>query len=52
MMYTESKKSAEFVLLVICTYKQRLNELQQPDHTGILEQHMPLCYTAMSINKQ
>ena len=36
MMYTESKKSAVFVL-VICTYrpKQSLNELQQPDLTGI-----------------
>ena len=34
MMYIESKKSAVFVL-VICTYKQNLNELQQPDLTGI-----------------
>ena len=38
MMYIESKKSAVFMLdlvLVICTYKQNLNELQPPDLTGI-----------------
>ena len=34
MMYIESKKSAVFVL-VICIYKQSLNELQQPKLTGI-----------------
>ena len=34
IIYTESKKSAVFVL-VICTYKQSLNELQQPNLTGI-----------------
>ena len=34
IMYTESKKSDVFVL-VICTYKQSLNELQQPDLAGI-----------------
>ena len=34
MMYIESKKFAVFVL-VICTYKQSLNELQEPDLTGI-----------------
>ena len=34
MMYIESKKSAVFVL-VTCTYKQSLNELQQPDLTVI-----------------
>ena len=53
MMYTESKKSAVFVL-VICTYKQSLNELQQPDLAGRLwnQQHILLCYAAMSGNKQ
>ena len=34
MMYIESKKSIVF-LLPIWTYKQSLNELQQPDLTGI-----------------
>ena len=33
--YSESKKSAVFVLF-ICTYKQSLNELQQPNLTGIV----------------
>ena len=53
VMYIESKKSAVFVL-VSCTYKQSLNELQQPDLTGRLwsQQHILLCYTAMSGNKQ
>ena len=36
MMYIKSKKSAVFVLRVICTYKQSLNELQQHDLTGRL----------------
>ena len=42
MMGIDSKKSAVFVL-VICTYKQSLNELQQPDLTGRLwnQQHIP-----------
>ena len=35
MMCIDSKKSAVFVL-VNCTYKQSLNELQQPDLTGRL----------------
>ena len=37
MMYLESKKSAVlyYIVLVICTYKQSLNELQRPDLTGI-----------------
>ena len=54
MMYIKSKKSAVFVLRVICTYKQSLNELQQHDLTGRLwnQQHILLCYTAMSGNKQ
>ena len=41
MMYIESKKSAVFVL-VICTYKQSQNELQQPDLPGRLwnQQHI------------
>ena len=54
MMYFKSKKSAVFVLRVICTYKQSLNELQQHDLTGGLwnQQHILLCYTAMSGNKQ
>ena len=36
-MYIESKQSAVFftIVLVICTYKQSLNELQQDDLTGI-----------------
>ena len=34
IMYIESKKSDVFVL-VICIYKQSLNELQQPDLAGI-----------------
>ena len=34
IMYIESKKSNVFVL-VICTYKQSLNELQQPNLAGI-----------------
>ena len=42
MMCIDSKKSAVFVL-VICTYKQSLHELQQPDLTGTLwnQQHIP-----------
>ena len=59
MMYIKSKKSAVFVLRVICTmsYKQCLNELQQHDLTGRLwnqphKSHILLCYTAMSGNKQ
>ena len=54
MMYIKSKKSAVFVLRVVCTYKQSLNELQQHDLTGRLwnQQHILLCYTAMSGNKQ
>ena len=54
MMYIKSKKSAVFVLRVICTYKQSLNELQQHDLTGRLwnQPHILLCYTAMSGNKQ
>ena len=54
MMYIKSKKSAVFVLRVICTYKQSLNQLQQHDLTGRLwnQQHIPLCYTAMSGNKE
>ena len=54
MMYIKSKKSAVFVLRVICTYKQSLNELQQHDLTGRLwnQQRILLCYTAMSGNKQ
>ena len=42
MMCIDSKKSAVFVL-VVCTYKQSLNELQQPDLTGRLwnQQHIP-----------
>ena len=52
IMYIKSKKSAVFVLRVICTYKQSLNELQQHDLTGRLwnQQHILLCYTAMSGN--
>ena len=34
IMYIESKKSDVFVL-VFCTYAQSLNDLQQPDLTGI-----------------
>ena len=34
MVCIESKKSAVFVL-DICTYQPSLNELQQPDLTGI-----------------
>ena len=34
IMCIETAKSAVFVL-VICTYKQSLNELQQPNLTGI-----------------
>ena len=54
MMYVKSKKSTVFVLRVICTYKQSLNELQQHDLTGRLwnQQHILLCYRAMSGNKQ
>ena len=54
MIHIKSKKSAVFVLRVICTYKQSLNELQQHDLTGRLwnQQHILLCYTAMSGNKQ
>ena len=54
MMYIKSKKSAVFVLRVICTYKQSLNELKQHDLTGRLwnQQHILLCYTAMGGNKQ
>ena len=33
-MYIKTKKSVVFVLRVICTYKQSLNELQQHDFTG------------------
>ena len=53
-MYIKSKKSAVFVLRVICTYKQSLNELQQHDLTGRLwnQQHILLCCTAMSGKKQ
>ena len=51
MMCIDSKKSAVFVL-VISTYKQSLNELQQPDLTGRLwnQQHITLCCTPMSGN--
>ena len=34
MMHIKSKKSAVFVLRVICIYKQSLNELQQHDCFG------------------
>ena len=36
MMYIESKKSVVFLLLIL-TYKQSLNELQQPDLLVSLE---------------
>ena len=37
IIYIESKKFQGFftIVLIICTYKQSLNELQQPDFTGI-----------------
>ena len=49
MMYIKSKKSVVFVLRVICTYKQSLNELQQHDLTDRPwnQQHILLCYIAM-----
>ena len=56
MMYIKSKKSAAFVLRVICTYKQSLNELQQHDLTGRLwnQQHIYSFATqpCMNGNKQ
>ena len=54
MIYTESDKSAVFVL-VICPYEQSLDELQQPDLTAWYlwnQQHILLCYITMSDNKQ
>ena len=43
-----------FCIRVICTYKQSLNELQQPYLTGRRwnKQHILLCYIAISGNKQ
>ena len=47
MMYFKSKTSAVFVLRVICTYKQSLNELQQHDLTGRLWHQQHILYTPL-----